>query len=220
MPAQSYIYFDPKQIGWPWISDRVLTMPCIMTCRLPYTNGKINAVSIAFGLKAKPLGGVEFVYTAAWRIEGRFRGWNWKWSLLRSHEVWSERLVYITNTEDQFCFEAPLRYFRFMGTAGQMRDKLIMDKWRPFVKTQMSFEDWLFVLAEGFLVMKDETVKTFEEPVETETIEETDENSMELTGFAPVSEAYAESEAESLVSIQYGSECESTAPTAWSHDLR
>jgi hypothetical protein len=218
MPAQSYIYFDPKQIGWPWISDRVLTMPCIMTCRLPYTNGKINAVSIAFGLKAKPLGGVEFVYTAAWRIEGRFRGWNWKWSLLRSHEVWSERLVYITNTEDQFCFEAPLRYFRFMGTAGQMREKLIMDKWRPGKKTQdMSIVDWILVFGEGFLEIKDETMKNFEEPVETETIEETDENSMELEGFVQVFEAYAESEAESFVTI--GSEV-STAPKAPACDLR
>ena len=218
MPAQSYNHFDLKHIGWPWISDRVLTMPCIMTCRLPYTNGKYNAVSIAFGLKAKPLGGVEFVYTAAFRVEGKFRGWNWKWSLLRSHEVWSERLVYITNTKDQFCFESPLRHFRFMDTAGQMREKLIMDKWRPVEKTQMSIGDWLFVCGEGFLVMKDETVKTFEEPVETETIEETDENSMELVGFVQVFEAHAESEAESFVTI--GSEYESTAPTAPAYDLR
>lgn len=218
MPAQSYNHFDLKHIGWPWISDRVLTMPCIMTCRLPYTNGKYNAVSIAFGLKAKPLGGVEFVYTAAFRVEGKFRGWNWKWSLLRSHEVWSERLVYITNTKDQFCFESPLRHFRFMDKAGQMRDKLIMDKWRPVEKTQMSIGDWLFVCGEGFLVMKDETVKTFEEPVETETIEETDENSMELVGFVQVFEAHAESEAESFVTI--GSEYESTAPTAPAYDLR
>ena len=63
-------------------------------------------------------------------------------------------------------------------------------------------------------------MKNFEEPVETETIEETDENSMELTGFAPVSEAYAESEAESLVTIRYGSEYESTALTAPAYDLR
>jgi hypothetical protein len=191
-----------------------------MTCRLPYTNGKRNEVSIAFGLKAKPLGRVEFVYTAGFRVEGRFRGWNWKWSLLRSHEVWSERLVYITNTKDQFCFESPLRHFRFMDIAGQMREKLIMDKWRPGKKTQdMSIVDWILVFGEGFLEIKDETMKNFEEPVETETIEETDENSMELTGFAPVSEAYAESEAESFVTVQYGSECESTAPTAFAYDL-
>ena len=221
MPAQSYNHFDLKHIGWPWISDRVLTTPCIMTCRLPYTNGKYNAVSIAFGLKAKPLGGVEFVYTAAFRVEGKFRGWNWKWSLLRSHEVWSERLVYITSTQDQVCFESPLRHFRFMGKGGIIREGLIMDKWRPEKKTQdMDIVDWILVFAEGFLERKDETKKTFEEPVETETIEETDEISMEFIDCAPVSEAYAESEAESLVTIQYGSECESTAPSARVYDLR
>jgi hypothetical protein len=81
----------------------------------------------------------------------------------------------------------------------------------------MAIGDWLFVFGEGFLVMKDETVKTFEEPVETETIEETDENSMELEGFVQVFEAYAESEAESFVTI--GSEV-STAPKAPACDLR
>ena len=102
-----------------------------------------------------------------------------------------------------------------------MREKLIMDKWRPGKKTQdLSIVDWILVFGEGFLVIKDETMKTFEEPVETETIEETDENSMEFIVFAPVSEAYAESEAESLVTIQYGSECESTAPSARVYDLR
>ena len=99
-----------------------------------------------------------------------------------------------------------------MGTAGQMREKLIMDKWRPFVKTQMSLGDWLFVLGEGFLVMKDETVKTFEEPVETEieTIEEPVETETEPACFVPVFEAYADSDDESIVTIQYGSEYEST----------
>ena len=101
-----------------------------------------------------------------------------------------------------------------------MREKLIMDKWRPPSKTQtMSLGGWFLVWPVN-IVTKVETVKTFEEPVETETIEETDEISMEFIFCAPVSEAYAESEAESLVTIQYGSECESTAPSARVYDLR
>ena len=41
-----------------------------------------------------------------------------------------------------------------------------------------------------------------------------------LESFVQVFEAYAESEAESLETIQYGSECESTAPSARVYDLR
>ena len=213
MPAQSYQDFDLKHIGWPWISDRVMSMPCIMVCRLPYTNGKYNAVQISFGLKRKPLGGVEFVCAASFTIEGKWRNWNWKWSLLRTNMDWSERLVYITNTEGQFCFECPLRHFRYMAKGGKMREKLIMDKWRPPSKTQtMSLEGWFLVWPVN-IVTKVETVKTFEEPVETEieTIEEPVETETEPACFVPVFEAYADSDDESIVTIQYGSEYESTA---------
>ena len=94
-----------------------------------------------------------------------------------------------------------------------MREKLIMDKWRPPSKTQtMSLEGWFLVWPVN-IVTKVETVKTFEEPVETETqtIEEPVETETELACFVPVFEAYADSDDESIVTIQYGSEYESTA---------
>ena len=59
-------------IRWPKDWERVLTMPCIMFMQLPYVNNQYNAVFIAFGLKQKPLGGVEFAQSHVqhqWQVE-------------------------------------------------------------------------------------------------------------------------------------------------------
>ena len=95
---------------------------------LPYVNNQYNAVFIAFGLKQKPLGGVELIQTAAFNYNGRWKGWNWTWSMLRSNQVWYERLIYITDANNQFCFEWRLAAFRFVAQGGKMRKKLITDR--------------------------------------------------------------------------------------------
>lgn len=154
----------PQRKDW----KRVVTMPCIMTMKLPRTEGRYNAAFISFGLEQKPNGGVEFVYSAAFNKQGRWKGWNWKWIMLQSDQKWWERLIFITDAENQFVFEGSLRYFRFLPIAGQMTEKLITDAWQPVKTFEDTVGDWLFV-APGYF---EDNVETVEEEAVEKTVED------------------------------------------------
>jgi hypothetical protein len=144
MPQKSHEDSVLAHIHWTkrehWY--KVLTMPCIMRQQLPYVNNKYNGVFIAFGYKAKPPGrGVEFVYAAAFKVNGKWLGWNWTFTILRANEPWCKRLVYITDRHNQFCYEAPIRYFN-VTSGGKIRENQITDVWR-FVDSA----NWLVVTA-------------------------------------------------------------------------
>ena len=190
MPQKSHEDSVLAHIRWTkrehWY--RVSSMPCIMRQQLPYVNNKYNGVFIAFGFKAKPLGrGVEFIYAAAFKVNGKWLGWNWTFTILRANEAWCERLVYITDRHNQFCYEAPIRYFN-VTSGGKIREDQITDVWRveeTIEKIPASVGDWFVVTARlaASLTHGSSHGATELQTPETETFEIIEENLETLENF-------------------------------------